>query len=168
MRANRPAPPAPVREDDADRDSPQVEARERAIGLLARREHSRQELGRKLRQRGYEPVVVEPVLDALEDERLLSDERFAEEFVHARRRRGQGPLKIRSELAARGVDDGIAEALLRDDEQDYLAQARALREKRFGIEAPQDFRDRARQSRYLANRGFTPEQIRRVMGEGDD
>jgi SOS response regulatory protein OraA/RecX len=76
--------------------------------LLARREHARTELGRKLSQRGFSESLVGEVLDALEAENLLSDRRFTESFVEQRMARGQGPLKIRHELRERGISAELA------------------------------------------------------------
>jgi regulatory protein len=128
--------------------------------LLARREHSRTELGRKLSQRGFPEPLVGEVLDALETENLLSDRRFTESFVQHRKARGQGPLKIRHELRQRGVSDELATPAIRAEWQDWCEQALAVRHKRFGAEPPEDIRERSRQARFLAQRGFEQEHIR--------
>src|SRR5579859_4837971 len=94
-------------EPDEARDPKRVRAR--ALGLLARREHSAGELGRKLQERGYDSTAVEAVLSSLEQEKLLSDARFVEEFVAARVRRGSGPMKIREELRGKGVDAALVD-----------------------------------------------------------
>jgi regulatory protein len=134
------------------------------MDLLARREHGRRELARKLAARGFrDRSVVDDVLAALEAEGLLSDMRFAEQFVWSRVQRGAGPLKIHAELRERGIDEAlIARSLeaLADEWQDLLRQAR---ERRFGRDIPHDFRERNRQMRFLQQRGFTAEQIRRVF-----
>jgi regulatory protein len=145
-------------------ESTREEVRERAIRLLARREHAVRELAQKLRQRGYPSETVAAVTDELRAEGLLSDERFAEEFVRSRRGQGFGPLRIRADLGRRGVDDGIATAFLEDDETNWLSQAASVREKRFGTALPPDGREWQRQARYLVNRGYTRDQIRRVLG----
>jgi hypothetical protein len=89
----------------------------RALGLLARREHARGELEFKLASGGVEADAIRRVLDALEARGLLSEERFAEQFVRSRRNRGQGPRRIREELRRRGIGDAAAtEALGQDDE----------------------------------------------------
>ena len=143
-------------------------ARERAVRLLARREHSAAELRLKLRQRDIDTTVIDYVVAQLEQENLLSDQRFAQEFVRARRRDRFGPLRIRAELEQRGVGDAAVDTLLRDDEQDYRAQARALRRKRFGDSPPADAREWQRQYRYLAGRGFTTEQIRHALAATEE
>lgn len=135
------------------------------MDLLARREHSLFELERKLAQRGLPPELIEPALEQLVAEGLLSDRRFAESFVSARVRKGQGPVRIAGELARRGVDGALAEQALAEAGCDWAEQARQVRAKRFGRNPPGDFPERARQSRFLQYRGFTGDQIRAAFGD---
>jgi regulatory protein len=128
--------------------------------LLARREHARTELGRKLSQRGFSESHVREVLDTLEAENLLSDRRFTDSFVQQRMARGQGPLKIRHELRERGVSADLATQSIDAVRQSWCEQALAARHKRFGTEQPEDIRERSRQARFLAQRGFEQEHIR--------
>ncbi len=140
-------------------EAPQAEVRAAALRLLARREHSRLELARKLRQRGRPEDLIGQVLDALAREGLLSDVRFAEQYVHARAGRGYGPVRIRAELRERGVAETDIEAALAAAEADWRQLAEAVRRKRFGQAVPEDFPTRARQMRFLQNRGFDAEQL---------
>jgi len=133
-----------------------------AVELLARREHSRLELQRKLAARGFPEGVIAPALDALERSGVLAAARFTESFIRSRLAKGQGPVRIRAELAERGVAEQAAE-LLRGSDIDWLATARAVRRKRFGAEPPCDFRERARQARFLQYRGFTADQVRAAL-----
>jgi regulatory protein len=140
-----------------------ADIRERAIALLARREHSRLELERKLRQRGMDGDALAPVLDELAAANLQSDTRFAEQYARSRVTRGYGPLRIRAELKERGIGGaGLDRAFAMLDE-DWSGQARVAREKRFGREPPGDLRERARQIRFLRQRGFSQEQIREAL-----
>ncbi|MCW9059052.1 MAG: recombination regulator RecX [Gammaproteobacteria bacterium] len=148
---------------DADVEYSPADIRARALGLLARREHSRLELARKLRQRGMAGADLEQVLDELAAARLLSDTRFAEEYARSRASRGYGPLRIRAELRERGIDDAGIQAALAELGEDWCQQARAARQRRFGAESPADLKERARQSRFLQQRGFSPEQIRQAL-----
>src|SRR5690606_2652334 len=84
-------------------------ARETAIGLLARREHSRRELKRKLGAKGHPSDLIDQVLEQLAREGLQSDQRFAEAYLHSRIQKGYGPVRLLHELAERGVDAGLAE-----------------------------------------------------------
>ena len=108
--------------------------RRAAVDLLARREHSRLELERKLTARGYPDAVVASALDALEHAGTLVAARFTESFIRSRLTRGKGPVRIRAELAERGVSDGEAAAQMREAEVDWLMAAREARRKRFGAE----------------------------------
>jgi regulatory protein len=127
--------------------------------LLARREHSRLELERKLRARGFDDIAIGDTLDSLEGEGSLADERFAESFVRSRAARGQGPVRIRMELVERGIDAAQAAQRLRAAELDWHALARRARSKRFGESPPKEYAERARQARFLQYRGFDADQV---------
>ena len=142
-------------------------ARAVAMDLLARREHSLAELRRKLADRDFDTEQVEHALAGLVRDGLADDGRFVEAFVASRIRKGQGPIRIRAELVERGVSSDAIAAVL-PDAHDWRALAREVRRKRFGAAAPADFRERARQSRFLEYRGFTAEQIRGCFGSEDD
>jgi regulatory protein len=133
------------------------------MDLLARREHSRHELERKLLARGHEPALVERVLNGLTGDRLLEESRFVESFIRGRVRKGQGPARICSELARRGVDAASVSTGLAEADCDWTALAAEVRIKRFGAAAPEDFKERARQARFLQYRGFEADQIRAVL-----
>nr|AMK59344.1 alanyl-tRNA synthetase [uncultured bacterium UPO53] len=137
--------------------------RGRALALLARREHSRAELHRKLSELGGTGEALGTVLDDLVRERLQSDERFAESFVRSRVVRGQGPQAIATELRARGIDKELLEAALTHGPYDWYAQAAEVRHKRFGPVLPEDARERARQARFLQYRGFTAAQVSHAL-----
>jgi regulatory protein len=145
----------------ADTDAPAC--RRTAAELLARREHSRRELTRKLAARGFHDDVIVPVLDELERSGELADARFTDSFVRTRVAKGQGPQRIRAELAQRGVPETQAADGLRAAEVDWVATIRAVRAKRFGPELPRDYAERARQARFLQYRGFDSAQIRAAL-----
>jgi len=131
--------------------------------LLARREHSRQELGTKLSQKGHSPQFIDLVLTELVEQNLLSDVRFAEAYV---RMRGYGPKRIMAELQQRGVGEAEIHRALLGCEIDWLSLVQTLFERKFGSEQDYQFEDRAKQWRYLYNRGFDSDLIREVVGNG--
>lgn len=139
-----------------------ADLRERAVGLLARREHSRFELARKLAQAGFDAGDIAVLLDELETRDWLSDRRFAESYVADHRARA-GNIKLAYELRQRGVADALIESVLDDDRDGELERARAVWEKKFRA-APADAADRARHIRFMQSRGFSLEVIRRVLG----
>ena len=137
-----------------------AELRAKALSLLASREHSYAELGRKLEARGFESTLVEAVLRELREQRLQCDSRFAESYVQSRVGKGDGPIKIRHRLRERAVDDAVIRQALGVYQSNWIDQAAQARNKRFGPQVPVDYRECARQSRFLEQRGFTAEQIR--------
>ena len=137
--------------------------RKQALDLLARREHSRLELRRKLLARSHARDMADEVLDRLQQERLLDEARFAEQFVRSRTGRGQGPAKIRAQLLQRGVGDSLIETSLAEAECDWVALASAARHKRFGAAPPSAYQERARQARFLKSRGFGYGQIQAAL-----
>lgn len=129
--------------------------------LLARREHSRQELSRKLERIAPEGENVEVVLDELAAKGWLSEARFAEQSVRAKARR-YGPIKVAHDLRAKGVgDEAIADAF-RAAGSDGAANIESVWLTRFKA-APADNRARARQIRFLQGRGFALDEVMRFL-----
>jgi len=106
---------------------------------------------------------VERVLDMVQAQGLLSEQRFVDGFVRTRAGRF-GPVRLRHELLRRGVEPERIDAALKRLQADEYANAQALWQKRFRL-SPADARERARQSRFLAARGFSHDVIRRVLEE---
>jgi regulatory protein len=139
-----------------------------AVAALARREHSRVELERKLQRRLQDEETaadIALVLDRLQARGLLSDQRMAVALVRTRSAR-YGRLRLQQELQRRGVDRETIAACLPPVE-DESAAATALWERKFGQPAttPQE---RARQGRFLAARGFASSVIARILSVGED
>ena len=160
------------------------EQRRTALTLLARRDFSRGELRQRLTRKaaadakstsrrngsqGNEPLGapgegshaenIDQLLDDLESNGHLSDARFVESFVRGRLRRGQGPLRIRHDLAARGVDAELIDQHLTFTTEYWIARVHAIRARRFTEALPAEATDRARQARFLAQRGFPSDVI---------
>lgn len=128
------------------------------MNLLARREHSVAELVTKLSNDfEYDDIMI--VINKLTEKDLQSDQRFAENYLRYRSQRGFGYQKIRQELKERGVDAELISDALEESDIDWFALAAAARCKRFGEKEPEDYKERAKQQRFLQYRGFTHEQI---------
>lgn len=142
------------------------EIRERALNLLARREHAPAELQRKLVSRGFDADVVAKVLGQLVQDNLLSTQRYVEARVRHSLSRGDGPRKIQARLQQAGVD-APSSRQLRDDfgeEIDWLAQASELCERRFGTDPAPTGKEWSRRARFLISRGYTEEVVRKLLG----
>jgi regulatory protein len=145
-------------------------ARGRAIGLLSRRDYPRRALKERLADSGFAEEAAESAVTALEDERLVNDERYVEAAVAARTARGQGPIRIALELRRQGVAAALITAAVDPRSPEWAERARELRRRRFGAEPPRDHKERARQVRFLLQRGFSGDHIRRALDArvGDD
>ena len=130
---------------------------------MARREHSEQELTRKLTTRGFKTEDVAQVVAELKQDGSLSDQRFTDAFIHNRIQRGYGPQRIRQELLERGIGEENIHTALDEGNHDWMARIIEVHTRKFGIPLPTDYRERARQSRFLQYRGFTGDQIRRLF-----
>lgn len=133
---------------------------QRALGLLVRREHSRKELGRKLRAKGIDAEKAEAAVAKLAGEGWQDDVRFAEALVRNRSGAGYGPLHIRAELGMHGLDSELIEAAMATFEGDWAENARDLVCRRFGESGPQELAQRRKAADMLARRGFDAGCIR--------
>ena len=141
--------------------------RERALRLLARREHARAELAKKLAPHAESAAELDALLDDLAARRLLSDARYVEMRVAARRAR-YGNARLAQELRAAGVAGELVESGLAAAE-DELARARKMWQRKYGnVGLPADAAGRARQTNFLMRRGFSGETIRRVLRGGHE
>jgi regulatory protein len=130
---------------------------------LARREHTRAELTRKLAAHGTQEEI-DTVLNELAKCGLQSDARFAESWLRSQAGR-LGVTRLRQTLRTKGVAaDLIAEqvANLSNELPDEMERARAVWTKKFA-QPPVDAREWARQARFLQGRGFSVEIIRKLL-----
>jgi regulatory protein len=130
---------------------------------LARREHSRRELHDKLLKKGCDEATAAETVKRLEQDRLVSDDRFMESLIQARRSRGYGPLRIQKELQEKGVTAEAIERWLDISGGEWLEDIRRVQRKKFGARLPKSYPERARQARFLQYRGFTYDQIQKVL-----
>jgi regulatory protein len=148
---------------------PRRSAYDKALGLLARREHSQRELKTKLRQGGYEKEEATEAIDRLGEQQYQDDDRFAEVLVRSRIAQGYGPMRLRVELKSHGLADARIRELLDAAEADWNALATAQLRRRYGGKVPGDAAERSRRAQFLLRRGFAAATVRSVThAEVDD
>lgn len=140
-----------------------LEARKKAMNCLARREYGKSELIAKLLDSGFEPETARAAVHRLAADGLQDDSRFAASLVQSRINRGKGPVRIRQDLAQRGIEAALADEALADCGEDWTELARRVRQRKFGAGLPPDFPEKARQMRFLQYRGFTADQIQAAL-----
>lgn len=143
-------------------------ARQKAIGLLARRDFGSKELKGRLSRAGYESGAAATAVEDLQDERLVDDARYVEHAVAARIARGQGPVRIALELKRVGIAPDLIEQAVDSRSPDWGSRAADLRRRRFGRGVPEDAKERTRQVRFLLYRGFTSAHVREALGRAAD
>ena len=144
---------------EEDRFSCPKEARKKAMDFLARREYGLIEPVKKLADKGFDREVASDAVELLTSEGLQSDQRFADSFVQSRINQGKGPVRIRLDLGQRGIGDSTIEIALDEAGADWFELARQQRIKKFGHNVPTEFKEKARQMRFLQYRGFEQDQI---------
>jgi len=138
------------------------------MDFLARREYGQQELIDKLSGKGFDRDIAGQAVRVLTGEGLQSDQRFAESFVQSRINQGKGPVRIRQDLSQRGIHSSLVDLALDVAGADWHALATDIRNKKFGRRQPADFKEKARQMRFLQYRGFEPDHIQSAVAAADD
>ena len=127
------------------------------LKMLMRREHSRLELFQKLKTKGFDVDVVNNSISKLVEQNYQSDDRFSEEFIQMRFNQGKGPVKIASDLKMRGINTYDLSVF------DWFQLAKEIRQRKFGDLSSLDFKETAKQKRFLQSRGFTLDQINQAF-----
>jgi regulatory protein len=144
----------------------QLSLKARALKYLSTREHSRLELGRKLSRYAEEGDDVEALLDFLEKNNWLSQERFAESLVNRRAGR-YGNARVLAELQQHGVNGDAFDELKSGLKDTEVKRAREVWRRKFGT-VPQDAEERSKQMRFLLQRGFSQSAVRAALQGRDD
>lgn len=128
-----------------------------ALNMLMRREHSKLELSQKLQAKGFDIVDVNSSISKLVQQNYQSDDRFSEGFILMRFNQGKGPVKIASELKMRGIDTFDLSIF------DWFKLAKEIRQRKFGDASSLDYKEMAKQKRFLQSRGFNLDQINQAF-----
>jgi regulatory protein len=145
---------------------------DRALRILAMRDHSEAELRRKLTapamtKSGPEKVEVsqqdiDKVVEWCSENRYLDDERFARQFIVSRSRKGYGPARIRQEMGQKGLSRELSESAMRSCEIDWCERARDQAQRKFGEPLPTQFAEKVKVQRFLLYRGYLLEDIQEI------
>ncbi|WP_029687381.1 regulatory protein RecX [Tatumella saanichensis] len=152
---------------------------DRAMRLLAQRDHSAYELSQKIRlslkrseQRNGEEIpldedALEQVINHCQQNGWLDDQRFAERFIVSRSRNGYGPQRIQQDLQQKGLEREVIRQALAEAGIDWPLQAAEVVTKKYGENGPADIKEKAKAQRFLHSRGFMLADIRTVLANFD-
>ncbi len=134
-----------------------------ALSLLARREHSKQELLSKLSRKFSDAEKVEKQLANLAEQNLQSEERFVELFIRSKKGQGKGPKFIKQELRQRGISEYLIAAYIYEEDENWFELAADVYAKKFANTPIEDIKEKARRVRFMVSRGFTPDSVFRLF-----
>jgi len=134
-----------------------------AIRLLAQNEHTVRQLKTKLRKKDFDADAIDTVVQDLQHRNLLSDERFAEQYLLMRSRKGFGPVRIQQEMYEKGVEDSLIAITMDDADIDWHELMRETLLKKYGPASVLNYEERARRARFLEYRGFPAALIRKSL-----
>ena len=144
------------------KDKPPLPPRDRALGLLSRREHSARELKRKLQQKGVAADEAGDVVDEMGERNYQSDARFAESLVRRRALDGYGPMRIRAELASHGIVREAATMAITSADADWVVIAKRVFSSKYRDIDAVDHKERQKRAAWLSARGFDGATVRAV------
>ena len=127
------------------------------MDFLSRREHSSKEIYQKMSRKVEAKEMLLESIEELQRDGLLSDERFAESYFQSRKRRGFGPLRIKSELIQRGVKENLFYSL--EKEIDWSSNALDALKKKLNGKVPQETKEILKLKNFLNYRGFEFQDI---------
>jgi regulatory protein len=139
-----------------------VDAYEKGIELLARREHSARELKSKLARRGIEKEQVDSALETLKSKDFQNDARFGEMLVRTRIESGYGPRWIVAELQTHGIAESKARELIEDANPNWIELVRNQLHRRYGGKRPSNLAERVKRANFLLRRGFDAATVQSV------
>ena len=135
----------------------------KALDILSRREHSKQELKLKLSAKFEDINLIREAIDRLEKNNLLNDSRFAEMYVSIRKRKGFGPKKISYELSSKGIEESVSSQII-SAEGAWEDVALMVFKKKYKEGVSEDTKVKLKQKSFLQNRGFSFKEIESVFG----
>jgi len=143
-----------------------IDVRRSALNLLARREHTRLELSQKLTQRGAPCEWIDSTLYELQEQGLLSEQRYLESIVRTRSEAGFGALHIYQMLRTRGISAKEAQSALQSKAIDWPSLLKAAWQRKFNGKWPKTAQEKDKQIRFLAGRGYPLELIQSLLRGG--
>ena len=145
-----------------------TETLNRAMRLLAQRDHSETELRRKLAAQDVSEEDVEQAIAYCHEHHWLDDRRFAERYLLMRSQKGYGVQRIQQELGMKGIARDLIHDAFASSDIDWCALAKQTAHRKFGQTLPQEWKEKAKVQRFLLYRGFFQEEIYAVFSNLSD
>jgi len=135
------------------------------LRLLARREHSRQELLAKLALRGFDRGDALPIIDELAEHGWQDDSRYAESYARFRIQKGYGPIRVSYELKQNGIAAFDLDGIVQEEAGSWMALLEQVYSKKYSHDTVLERNEWAKRSRFLLHRGFSGAMISALFDE---
>jgi regulatory protein len=133
--------------------------KETCLRWLARREHSQKELFTKCVAKGFAQEDILPIIDELARQGWQDDNRYAESYARHRIQKGYGPVAVLYELKQNGVGTVNLDDAVQSVAGSWLDLLEQVYHKKYTRDIPLSRQEWAKRSRFLLQRGFTPDLI---------
>lgn len=120
-------------------------------------------MGKKLAAFAEESDNVSEILDDFKTRGWLSDARFTEQLIHARKAKF-GSARLKHELREKGIADHLIVDAVDKFKETELDGGREVWRKKFK-ESPTTREEWAKQARFLQSRGFGFDVIKKILNE---
>ncbi len=149
---------------DKTKYTPEARVRASALGSLAMREHSCDELRKKLLNKSHDAILVDELIIELLKDNLISDARYAESYWRSRANKGYGPSRISRELEMKGVSSEDITAAEAEADIDFFKVVESVYWKKYKgqdwqVNKEQAYKEKAKRQAFLYRRGFDSEFI---------
>ncbi|HIV47352.1 MAG TPA: recombination regulator RecX [Candidatus Acutalibacter stercorigallinarum] len=145
-------------------------AQEKALYLLEYRNYSKRELTEKIARTAASREAAQAAAGRMEELGLVDDRRFAQDYARELfGRKGYGSRRVAQELRRRGIGQELIQELLaeyEDPERAGEAIRRVLAKKYPGWREDEKVRRRAFVA--LQRLGYSYQEVREAMGQGED
>ena len=153
---------------DQKKYTPEARARASALGSLAMREHSCDELRIKLINKSHDAIVVDKLIVELLKDNLISDARFAESYWRSRANKGYGPSRISRELEMKGVSSQHIQNGQVEADMDFYQIVSDVYLKKYKGQAWHEYKEKAKRQAFLYRRGFDTELIKHAFSSENE
>ncbi|MCY9659108.1 RecX family transcriptional regulator [Paenibacillus chondroitinus] len=139
----------------------------KALRAIGRRPHSSSELKRKLKESGYEPPIIEWVIEKLASQNYLNDEEFAKMWTDSRIiSQKKGRNLVRQELQQKGIDKELVKHAMENiNQEDEIAGAMKLAQTKWKQTSGEVFDKKRKTAAFLMRRGYTGAVVTKVLGQ---
>ncbi|MFC0215670.1 RecX family transcriptional regulator [Paenibacillus chartarius] len=137
----------------------------KALRFLGVRPRTEKEMRLKLKESGYEEVLIEETIRRLVDQKYLDDRLFAKMWAEQRvGSQHKGKALIRQELILKGVPrDDIQNVLQAIDPEEELASAVDIGVKKWRQTSGENFERKRKTAAFLLRRGYSNEVVQQVL-----